>query len=120
MRTSDYTIIVDLPEDGQSLLVHGYTGAFDVVQEHVAGFLRQMCGPSDDHAPSTVSPDTLAILHQRGYLTGLTSEQEQARVARLAELLILPALYRQRVTHAASSQKSATELRSRANSTEGG
>jgi hypothetical protein len=31
MRTSDYTIIVDLPANEGSLLVHGYTGAFDAV-----------------------------------------------------------------------------------------
>jgi len=88
MRASDYTIIVDLPEDGQSLLVHGYTGAFDVVQPQVAEFLRETASPDRPFdAPSTISPDTLATLQHRGYLTELTPEQEQAHVVRLAELL---------------------------------
>ncbi|OIO98751.1 MAG: hypothetical protein AUK03_00855 [Anaerolineae bacterium CG2_30_64_16] len=88
MRASDYTIIVDLPEDGQSLLVHGYTGAFDVVQPQVAEFLREMCAPDTRFdAPSTISPDSLATLQHRGYLTDMTPAQEQTHVLRLAEIL---------------------------------
>ena len=88
MRASDYTIIVDLPEDGQSLLVHGYTGAFDVVQPHVAEFLREMASPGKPFdAPSTISPDSLATLQHRGYLTDMTPAEEQTHVLRLAEIL---------------------------------
>jgi hypothetical protein len=39
LRTSDYTIYVKLPETGEFLLVHGYTGAIDLVQPNVVEFL---------------------------------------------------------------------------------
>lgn len=41
MRTSSYVIYVDLPgRSEQKLLVHGYTGAFDLVSSPVAKYLR--------------------------------------------------------------------------------
>lgn len=39
-RTSDYIIYVKLPETGEFLLVHGYTGAIDLVQPNVVEFLK--------------------------------------------------------------------------------
>lgn len=43
LRTSSYTIYVDLPEDKeQMLLVHGYTGAYDKVSQRVATYLRSL------------------------------------------------------------------------------
>jgi|GEM_PF-6092405 len=46
LHTSDYTIYVKLPESGEFLwrsrpfgLVHGYTGAIDLVQPNVVEFL---------------------------------------------------------------------------------
>src|SRR6185295_10151224 len=43
LRTSSYTIYVDLPgESDQMLLVHGYTGAFDKVSRRVATYVRSL------------------------------------------------------------------------------
>jgi len=45
IRTSRYTIFVDLPEHpDEVLLVHGYTGAYDRVSRPVAGYLRSLSG----------------------------------------------------------------------------
>lgn len=40
LRRSDYTIYVKLPDSGEYLLVHGYTGAMDLVQPNVVEFLK--------------------------------------------------------------------------------
>jgi uncharacterized protein len=88
MRTSDYTIIVDLPDGKGSLLVHGYTGAFDAVQPQVADYLRALRdGDANRPAASDLSEDTYATLRRRGYLTQASSEQERAFVTRLADRL---------------------------------
>jgi uncharacterized protein len=88
MRTSDYTIIVDLPANEGSLLVHGYTGAFDAVQPQVADYLRALRdGDANRPAVPDLSELTFATLRRRGYLTDLVPEQEQEHVIRLATLL---------------------------------
>jgi len=40
VHTSLYTIYVKLPDSLEWLLVHGYTGAIDLVQENVVQFLK--------------------------------------------------------------------------------
>ena len=43
LRTSNYTIYVELPGDAdQMLLVHGYTGAYDRVSRGVVAYLRSL------------------------------------------------------------------------------
>lgn len=97
LRTSDYTIYVDVPKvDGDVLLIHGYTAAYDRVSAKVAGYLkaRQRHRPEAETVAgsSAVAPDptwspsdeTIGILKKRGYLTDKTSEEEQAFVAKLA------------------------------------
>lgn len=94
LRTSSYTIYVDLKEDRENtLLVHGYTGAFDLVNRRVAAFLHRgekrkppkpLYGEwSDDSADvpadgPTPSESTVALLQRRGYLTPMTVEEEQS------------------------------------------
>ena len=98
MRTSSYTIYVELPgSPNEQLLIHGYTGAYDVVERRVAGYLRahedtrhtpQHGEWSDDargyDGDVVLSPETLAMLHRRGFLTTLSAEQERDAVRRLA------------------------------------
>ena len=94
LRTSSYTIYVDLPDNpDEMLLVHGYTGAYDQVSKRVATYLRSLEGrhapkplyghwtpePSIEH-DGIVKPsdETIATLAQRGYLVALTPEEEEA------------------------------------------
>ena len=83
-RGSSYTIFVPLEDrPGETLLVHGYSGAYDRVSTEVADFLRGKESPGGA-AVAAPSPETLARLKRRGYLTARTPEQESALVAGLA------------------------------------
>lgn len=114
LRTSSYTIYVDLPSsstsesDSDVLLVHGYSGAHDKVSRPVATFLRSLGakkpaqplygewsadGESVDSIANTLTPpdatsDRLVDhLIEQGYLTDLSVEEEEALFGRLAEKL---------------------------------
>jgi uncharacterized protein len=96
MRTSSYTIYVDLPGNQQEmLLVHGYTGAYDRVSRPVASFLRskeakrapkplygewasEPAPGNSGEAAYVPSPKTLEILEERGFLTRKSVEEEVA------------------------------------------
>lgn len=111
LRTSSYTIYVDLPDDRDSvLLVHGYSGAFDKVKRPIATYLRSVAKPRPkplygDWSPETQikeesfppSQVTLEQLKQRGYLTEMTEEEEEAFFVKMAkkihqiESLLMPA-----------------------------
>jgi len=41
MRSSDYNIHVPLPDSGEYIMIHGYSGAVDVVQPEVVAFLQR-------------------------------------------------------------------------------
>lgn len=99
LRTSSYTIYVDLPgNDMDMLLVHGYTGAYDKVSRRVATYVRslerrrppkplygdwtpeaqvegQVAAPSDE---------TIRILKRRGYLTEMPPEMEEEFLGKIA------------------------------------
>jgi uncharacterized protein len=96
MRTSSYTIYADLPDRSDVLLIHGYTGAHDVVSRDVASYLRAhetgkppkpMYGEwsAEPIAPHEVpSGELLERLRKRGYLTDKTPEQEAQLLDRIA------------------------------------
>lgn len=98
IRTSSYTIYVDLPEnDDEVLLVHGYTGAYDKVSRPVASFLRSRgakkqakplygdwAAEPDHDGSGSPSAETISILKEQGYLTELSVEQEEAFFSQLA------------------------------------
>lgn len=110
LRTSRYTIYVDLPDrDREVLLVHGYTGAYDRVSRRLADFLRaredgnpakplygewttEETRPSEDGW--IPGDDSLAILKDQGYLTDLSPEEEEASFAALVERLHTQTLQR--------------------------
>ncbi len=91
LRTSSYTIYVDLPEiRDEMLLVHGYLGSHDMVSSSVAAWLRSMepkrapkplYGVWKDERPdgeiAPPSDETISVLKQRGYLTRKTPAQEE-------------------------------------------
>lgn len=99
LRTSSYTIYVDLPDSrDEMLLVHGYTGAYDRVSRRVANYLRSLESKrppkplygewtSEPDLPTeTVPPgdDVLRLLEKRGYLTPLDRDKEEDFFSRLA------------------------------------
>lgn len=99
LRTSSYTIYVDLPGNAdEMLLVHAYTGAYDRVSKRVATYLRSR---ETHHAPKPLygdwtpeprvdgeapapSDETMAILKKRGYLIPLTQDEEEALFVKLS------------------------------------
>lgn len=79
-RRSSYTIIVKLEnEEGKYVLVHGYTGAIDVVDSEVVSQLLN----------DRVSLESIEFpkLKERGYITNKTKEEEENYVMRIAEVL---------------------------------
>lgn len=99
LRTSSYTIYVDLPDSREEmLLVHGYTGAYDRISRPVANYLRSLESKrppkplygewsSEPDLPGEArepSPETLKLLESRGYLTPLDPAQEEELFGRLA------------------------------------
>ncbi|MBW4641606.1 MAG: SPASM domain-containing protein [Goleter apudmare HA4340-LM2] len=111
LRTSSYTIYVDLPDNPEDvLLVHGYSGAFDKVKRQIVSYLRSaqtthrpkplygewVSEPpveSDFVAPSQATIDSLK---RRGYLTEMTVEEEEIFFVKMAtkvhqiESLLMP------------------------------
>ncbi|MFL6198404.1 MAG: radical SAM protein [Thermoanaerobaculia bacterium] len=92
LRTSSYTIYVDLPEEmDEVLLLQGYTGAYDRVSRPVARYLRSLSGrraPDAENGEEWRPRDeTLAALERRGYLTAKTHEEEEAVLGRIAGAL---------------------------------
>ncbi len=103
MRTSSYVIYVDLPgRTDQKLLVHGYTGAFDLVSSPVAKYLRAMetkpapkplygSWASEPRRNGSAAPppsdDAISTLRRRGYLTDLSHAGEERLVEKIADTL---------------------------------
>lgn len=102
MRTSSYVIYVDLPDrPDRKLLVHGYTGAFDLVSGPVAAYVRALetrpaakplfgswkSDPPRNGAAQPPSDDTLTTLRRRGYLTDLSLADEERLVRKIAGTL---------------------------------
>ncbi len=100
LRTSSYTIYVDVPgADDQTLLVHGYSGAYDRVSRQVAEYLLSLeavalsaplhgewqSEPALRRGQTAAAPGdrTLEALQKRGYLTALSVEEEEGMFARM-------------------------------------
>jgi uncharacterized protein len=99
LRTSSYTIYVDLPDNtGEMLLVHGYSGAYDRISRRAATFVRSLelrrpprplygdwsPEPSVDGQVISPSEATIETLKRRGYLTEMTPEEEEAHFVQIA------------------------------------
>ncbi len=101
LRTSSYTIYVDLPDEQEYvLLVHGYSGAYDKVSRRVANFVRSLeigALPKPlygewsiekiDGVVPTPSDETINILTKRGYLTEMSREEEQVFFTKIGTTL---------------------------------
>lgn len=102
LRTSSYVIYVDLPDNqNDMLLVHGYTGAYDLVSRRVATYVRSLeryrapkplygawsAEPAIDGHVEPPSPEAIKALRRRGYLTILSPQQEEDFLCKMAERL---------------------------------
>ena len=82
LHTSHYTIAVKLQnEENKHLLVHGYTGAIDIVDSSIVNAMNA------DDVTTTLSSEEISLLSQRGYLTEKTRDEEHSYVIRFADLL---------------------------------
>ncbi|MFK8101008.1 MAG: radical SAM protein [Saprospiraceae bacterium] len=85
-RTSLYTIFVKLENaDNDFLLVHGYTGAMDLVTENVASFLRKGA-KKDKNGNYPIEEETFKTLTERGYLTDKSPVEEKEVVYEMADI----------------------------------
>lgn len=82
---SKYSIITKLEANDNYMLVHGYTGAVDIVSKEVGKSLNTMKIFSKKNVP--FSENTFDILVSRGYLTNKTQEQEQEYVTRMGNVM---------------------------------
>lgn len=110
LRTSSYTIYVDLPGNAEEmLLVHGYTGAYDKVSRRVAAHVLSLDSarppkplygdwskpaPMTDEVAGDLPDDVLRTLKKRGYLTAMTVEEEEAFFTKLTSQLHHRAIHR--------------------------
>ncbi len=82
LRLSYYTIPVKLEsEKNKYLLVHGYTGAIDIVDGEIWMQMKSFS------SQSKLSVQAIRLLERRGYFTSRTKEEEINYVTRLAQLL---------------------------------
>ncbi|WP_290100460.1 radical SAM protein [uncultured Muribaculum sp.] len=82
LHKSYYTIPVKLQaEDNKYLLVHGYTGAIDIVDGSIVDAMNA------ENVATILSEDEISLLSKRGYLTDKTIEEEQKYVVYLADVL---------------------------------
>lgn len=83
-RVSSYMIPVKLEEPkGKYLLIQGYTGTIDIINEEVA---LKLIGKSE-FDENDLSPATFQLLKQREYITSRTSKEEVEYVARIVNAL---------------------------------
>lgn len=102
LRASSYIIFVDLPNTSEEmLLVQGYTGAYDIVSQKVATFIRSLetgktprplygmwtPAPPINGEVAWPSEQTITLLKRRGYLTEKTVEEEEALFSKVANSL---------------------------------
>lgn len=86
LRVSSYLIDIKLENANQHMLIHGYTGAMDIVQNELATFLSTTSGSfSKENIPCSVA--TAELLKERGYITQKTRDEEYAYVERMATAL---------------------------------
>lgn len=82
IKLSYYTIPVKLESEANKyLLIHGYTGAIDIIDGNIWKQLERF--PKD----CSLSKAMIALLQKRGYLTSKTKEEEINYVIHLAYLL---------------------------------
>lgn len=84
-RKSSYVISVKLEHtDDKYMLIHGYTGAMDIVGKDLADQIKKMS--KEEFVDSPFSAETTKMLYSRGYLTDKNIDEELNYVQHLAHL----------------------------------
>ncbi|GIP08738.1 radical SAM/SPASM domain-containing protein [Paenibacillus macerans] len=82
-RVSDYTITIPLrDEQKEFMLVHGYTGAFDIVNDNIVRVLKN--SKNHEELRKNLHENDFNVLKKRGYLTTKTSEEESQLVEEIS------------------------------------
>lgn len=85
-RFSSYTIVAELNHDPDSAcMIHGYTGAIDVVNKDIVAFLESHDIFKKSDIPC--SEATREALEKRGYITKMTAKEETEYVKQFANAL---------------------------------
>lgn len=85
-RLSSYAINIALNATNETMLIHGYTGAIDIVGNDLFQYLVE-------HSENIIeenfpfSKETWKTLRERGYLTNKSDEEEIRHVVKMADLL---------------------------------
>ncbi|MFR8835519.1 radical SAM protein [Bacteroides nordii] len=85
-RLSSYTICIELKTTNKFMLVHGYTGAIDILDRKIILYLKE----NEDALSEETFPfldETWKNLQKRGYITSKTKEEEHLFVKKMADLL---------------------------------
>lgn len=85
-RFSSYSIVVPLDSEPENVfMMHGYTGAIDVLNKEIAEYLQGHDHFSKKEVPC--SETTVEALEKRGYITKWSREEEVEYAKRLANAL---------------------------------
>lgn len=85
-RFSSYSIVVPLDSEPENVfMMHGYTGAIDVLSKEIAEYLQNHESFNKEELPC--SETTAAALEKRGYITLWSKEEEVEYAKRLANAL---------------------------------
>ena len=100
MRLSRYTVVSNQKDDGTWVLLHGVTGALDIVHSGIVAGLRrygEFRAAQGEHLDPSHLPDPanfpplsdaeVRLLSERGYLTERSDEDELEMVAEVASVL---------------------------------
>lgn len=86
-KLSKFTIIVGLESTSEkSMLVHGYTGAIDIVSNNVIQYLANIENINENDF-SLISQNTFEVLIRRGYVTTKSDEEEYKYVLSLSNIM---------------------------------
>jgi uncharacterized protein len=86
LRASSHNIYVPLLGSDRYLLMHGYSGALDIVDHSIAAFLQNSQTPFS-RRDSPLPDDIMARLVARGYITEGTEHAERDRLWGIARVL---------------------------------
>jgi len=80
IRKSSYVVTIQL-NDSNYMLIHGYTGAMDVVSKRIVDYLTHYDSKKSN---CMVNQKDIDLLIHRGYLTNMTEEHEMDLVMKIA------------------------------------
>lgn len=83
-RVSDFTITIPC-DDSNTILLHGYTGAVDIVSNDVGLLINESM--DNPIKINDFSEDELRILQERGYITELSKIEEKDEFKRVAKTM---------------------------------